>query len=57
MPLHRGGRRLGVERHAGALAGALDRRDDGGGIIVGLDVEDDQVATGARESIGVRRAC
>ena len=50
---YRLGRGLGVERDPGPLAGPFDLRDHRTGLVIGLDVEDDQVAAGLSEALGV----
>ena len=47
------GRRLGVEGDARPLAGALDLVDHRARVVIGLDVEDDEVAPGLGEALGV----
>ena len=50
------GRGLGVQGDPRPLARSLDLRDHGARLVIGLDVEDDQVAPGLREALGVARA-
>ena len=47
---------LGVQRHPGALAGSLDRLDHDRRVVIGFDVEDDQVAARIGEATRRTRA-